>query len=560
MNFGKISMLCFGLLVLCVLADGRSYNDEHEDEMMAIDKRAASEMVIDVFVVSDYSIFKTWMGYYKNDKAKVLANIKYYFANIVNAISKRYESIRTSKYRYSARMVSIYIATTPEESPFTETPKVKNSENKVDTIEGLKAFESWIKEKSLQGKLPKFSVATAFTKYDSVNAPGYAWVGTVCEINANAMVVDTGGYSTADLASHEIGHNLGANHDGERGKEGNNCNGNDQFLMTAIQQAQQMPLNHQKFSPCSVKYFDDKVDALKKINKNCLKPKEKTTAEDFSSQLSVLPGQKFDIDEQCRYIYGPESYYCRRASSPENTICEEVYCFDSKQKRCLGGNRYSAYDGTSCANKKWCMDKKCVYDAKAPVLKETCPFGDSVEPIEYSGRLTKCSDLKQQRRVCTENEFMAKYCCGTCEQVAKEGPQECQEGYLDYYNNCDEMTRGNLQLCEQSYYLENCCKTCTPYVKELNKCRKGTGLDKSSCTSKVKCNGRSCAYSGPGATDSRDKSPTKQPQTPPSSKCTKDVHEKWCRDNMSDETKKKLYCKSPGYAGSCCKTCQPYLG
>ncbi|ESN91203.1 hypothetical protein HELRODRAFT_182175 [Helobdella robusta] len=134
---------------------------------IARSKRPAStEIVIDVLAVCDYSIFQSWMKFNNNDKQKAILNIKYYFANVINSVSKKYESIKRSKYgyKYSAKLISLFIASTPQDSSFTENSGVKVGDMTMNINKALDEFTKWIQEKDQQGKIPKFDVATAFTK------------------------------------------------------------------------------------------------------------------------------------------------------------------------------------------------------------------------------------------------------------------------------------------------------------------------------------------------------------------------------------------------------------
>ena len=46
-------------------------------------------------------------------------------------------------------------------------------------------------------------------------------------------------------------------------------------------------------------------------NKNCLtNAATNTNQEEIDGHLERLPGQIFSPDDQCRYIHGPNSYYC----------------------------------------------------------------------------------------------------------------------------------------------------------------------------------------------------------------------------------------------------------
>ena len=59
--------------------------------------------------------------------------------------------------------------------------------------------------------------------------------------------------------AHEVGHNLGAEHDGE----GNECNPT-RYMMAA--ETDKLPKDHQKiFSNCSKKYFKSEMEEIEKV-------------------------------------------------------------------------------------------------------------------------------------------------------------------------------------------------------------------------------------------------------------------------------------------------------
>ncbi len=74
---------------------------------------------------------------------------------------------------------------------------------------------------------------------------------------------DSGRYSSASTAAHEVGHSLGAFHDN---LNINNCDPADQYVMTDLKCASS-PNYHNVylFSPCSVKYFSNMMSSLNRI-------------------------------------------------------------------------------------------------------------------------------------------------------------------------------------------------------------------------------------------------------------------------------------------------------
>ncbi|ESN91202.1 hypothetical protein HELRODRAFT_182174 [Helobdella robusta] len=157
---------------------------------------------------------------------------------------------------------------------------------------------------------------------------------------------------------------MGANHDGDNG---NNCRYEDQFLMAWKNDPGSGVNNLHTFSPCSINYFDDTVQRLDTAmkDKNCLKVSARDNGE-FAEHLKTLPGQKFSVDQQCQFVFGPGSYFCSAGEESDEKVCEEMFCKNLDEGQCKGGKMYRAYDGTPCGNKRWCMGGKCVADSNAP--------------------------------------------------------------------------------------------------------------------------------------------------------------------------------------------------
>ncbi|XP_006774863.1 PREDICTED: disintegrin and metalloproteinase domain-containing protein 25-like [Myotis davidii] len=86
----------------------------------------------------------------------------------------------------------------------------------IDTIEGLlKEFCKW-KKTSLNNRIPN-DVAHLFVKHSYGTTAGLAYIKTVCKSYASCGVdsfMNDNVYDFAHIMSHEIGHNLGMDHDG----------------------------------------------------------------------------------------------------------------------------------------------------------------------------------------------------------------------------------------------------------------------------------------------------------------------------------------------------------
>ncbi|CAD6191608.1 unnamed protein product [Caenorhabditis auriculariae] len=128
----------------------------------------------------------------------------------------------------------------------------------MDSKEAIDRLTSWIKLHA--GYLPKHDHAILITKFDLLAPNGHsatqgmAYVGNICQLGDSSSVVeDIGASATALIAAHELGHSLGAVHDGAG--EAPDCDSNDNFLMASAVSGSDRPqlfANSRTMSPCSV--------------------------------------------------------------------------------------------------------------------------------------------------------------------------------------------------------------------------------------------------------------------------------------------------------------------
>ncbi|XP_067650833.1 metalloprotease mig-17-like [Haliotis asinina] len=197
---------------------------------------------------------------------------------------------------------------------------------------------------------------------------GLAYVDSLClsfsaSVNENLFVGHEG-----KVAAHELGHSIGAFHDGQEG-----CDDRDVFIMAAfIITPDRIPdsllENAYRFSPCSIAKFNTSLRSA-----SC------THQDSSSTNIHNGPaGQLFNADEQCRVIYGSNSSFCRRETSQlENcfdSMCAALLCVNPTiPSQC---SSVSPMPRTSCGSGKWCEAGRCVANTEAPTTVEGCPQGD----------------------------------------------------------------------------------------------------------------------------------------------------------------------------------------
>ncbi|KAK3583768.1 hypothetical protein CHS0354_022804 [Potamilus streckersoni] len=134
---------------------------------------------------------------------------------------------------------------------------------------------------------------------------------SVCLPGFRTEIVHSNDYFlTTTVAAHELGHSLGADHDGEGNATA--CNPDDLFIMTPRRKAFHPGVAYTKnpwlFSNCSVEAFKKTLE-----NKDCVtrRPNYTEVEMDELNNLNLTqPGEEYTRDMQCQLIKGRGSVYC----------------------------------------------------------------------------------------------------------------------------------------------------------------------------------------------------------------------------------------------------------
>ncbi|XP_013418821.1 A disintegrin and metalloproteinase with thrombospondin motifs adt-2 isoform X2 [Lingula anatina] len=234
-----------------------------------------------------------------------------------------------------------------------------------------------------------FTMREIVTTQTDTAVAGVARTGAICSRSSSCSIVESfGGFNSFITASHELGHNLGAYHDGSAGTSGGTsydnraCSAGDGFIM-APSSGSSDPSKGYYFSTCSVANF--KVGLAEAC---CLVDEgHYENSEEFASHTQHLPGQLYTANQQCQMLYGSSSSMCRTFGS--SNYCQYLSCSQTSGG-CTHGFKPPA-DGTDCDTNKWCIQGSCV-DKSAALPQSHGDSGETTSWCPYGWPGDLCTD------------------------------------------------------------------------------------------------------------------------------------------------------------------------
>ncbi|KAK6182237.1 hypothetical protein SNE40_009965 [Patella caerulea] len=448
-------------------------------------KRAASKVTyyIDVLAVTDYLIFQRFLDQIEtttstSEKREIaLDKIKTYYAHAINMVNLRYKNVASEIMDFEINLVGYFISDSVETSEWI----IPTDSNQFSAQLMLENFEKWKSKTSLM----EHDHAILFTGYDLTDidssTEGIAHVGSMCTSKSFSVVEDRGISKTVAIATHEMGHSLGALHDSDAG-----CNDTDRYIMAGSIQTESSAntLNPWYFSSCSVAAIEQYVNTVNSIKSvNCLT--ERLSSSSVVPDISDLPGQVYSLDVQCRQLYGSKSFYCQNRGNLSG-ICRNLPCFDPKTFDCIS---QSAVTGSSCASKRWCLNGECKDSSNAPNITDCLDQHRIVLSVTKGGKETKdlytCQSAVTSLAGICYIPSVIQGCCASCNEV-KSSVQGCEYG--DSIEGC--VKEGCDRVEPDGYnYNKACCRTC-----KLTSEFKCIDQDEKMCTSNIAVNGYSSCY------------------------------------------------------------------
>jgi len=340
---------------------------------------------LDLLMAGDHSLFEAFWEIQGSSQDHAHFAVQVYLEAIFDQIKSIYnKQVFFGKHKMELNLAGVLVIEEERDCPLKTSVYLEGGNGtmsdgvkmtwSIDALKAIAALSSW---RALHTDiLPKHDHIVFITKFDLLSptgasaTQGMGFVQKMCDSHESVSVVeDIGALTTSTIAAHEIGHNLGAFHDGEIN---NTCNPRSNYLMAPSASASTSGSifeNGFKFSNCSMKAIEG---FMQTVESACLtakgdpeKEKQASSRSSLSSKRKLRPGELFGATRQCQIAFAPHYGECnqRQYKDLNPDPCRRLWCKNRLESRfapCETKSYLPLMDGTECGKGKWCQFGNCV--------------------------------------------------------------------------------------------------------------------------------------------------------------------------------------------------------